>query len=155
MLQHGAVTAGRQHRAQEVAGRKLRSRWEGAFIKRVYKCSDVDSLVERTTRFVARSRMDGYQSPDALQVFTRQMKKPPVSLRESLPYDRGSETACHPAPATDSNIDNLVRRFPDALAAGSNKSTSGLLRQFLPKTQSDASQTHLNEITKLLDGSVR
>ena len=39
--------------------------------------------------------MDGCTAQDALEGFTRQMKKLPAFLRESLAYDRGSELACH------------------------------------------------------------
>ena len=77
--------------------------------------------------------MDGCTAQDALEGFTRQMKKLPAFLRESLTYDRGSELACHAELAKRLNI---AIWFADPHAPwqrGSNENTNGLLRQYLPK----------------------
>jgi IS30 family transposase len=56
----------------------------------------VGTVVERKTRFVILSKMNGCTASAALEGFTRQMKRLPVALRRSMTYDRGSEMACHP-----------------------------------------------------------
>ena len=83
------------HRPETIAERKLPGHWEGDLIKGAFNRSCVGTLVERKTRFVVLCRMDGCTARDALEGFTRQMKKLPAFLRESLTYDRGSELACH------------------------------------------------------------
>jgi len=145
------------HRPEDVAGRLLPGHWEGDFIKGAYNRSGVGTLVERKTRFVVLCRMEGCTAADALEGFTRQMKKLPAFLRESLTYDRGSEMACHAALAQRLNIDIW---FADPYAPwqrGSNENTNGLLRQFLPKGTdlSTVSQMQLNDIAKLLNGRPR
>lgn len=144
-------------RPEDVAERTLPGHWEGDFIKGAYNRSAVGTLVERKTRFVVLCKMNGRGAQAALDSFTRQMKKLPAFLRESLTYDRGSEMAQH---------EELARRlkltiwFADPYAPwqrGSNENTNGLLRQFLPKGTdlSQASQTQLNDIARLLNGRPR
>jgi len=112
--------------------------------------------VERKTRFVVLCRMEGCTAQDALEGFTRQMKKLPAFLRESLTYDRGSELACHAELSKRLNIDIW---FADPYAPwqrGSNENTNGLLRQFMPKGMdlSHISQEELNHVAKLMNGAV-
>ena len=119
--------------------------------------SAVGTLVERKTRFVVLCKMDGCGAQAALDSFTRQMKKLPAFLRESLTYDRGSEMAQHEALARRLK---LTIWFADPHAPwqrGSNENTNGLLRQFLPKGTdlSQAGQTQLNDIARLLNGRPR
>lgn len=145
------------HRPEDIAERKLPGHWEGDFIKGAYNRSAVGTLVERKTRFVVLSRMKGCSADAALEGFTRQMKKLPAFLRQSLTYDRGSEMARHAELAERLNIDIW---FADPYAPwqrGSNENTNGLLRQFLPKGTdlSTASQTMLNDIARLLNGRPR
>lgn len=145
------------HRPEEIDTRLLPGHWEGDFIKGAYNRSGVGTLVERKTRFVVLCKMEGCTAQAALEGFTRQLKKLPSFLRESLTYDRGSEMACH---AELSERLNLEIWFADPHAPwqrGSNENTNGLLRQFLPKGTdlSQVSQTHLNDIARLLNGRPR
>lgn len=149
--------SGIKHRPEEIAQRLLPGHWEGDLIKGAFNRSAVGTLVERKTRFVVLCRMDDCSADAALASFTRQMKKLPAFLRESLTYDRGSEMARHDDLAKRLNIDIW---FADPYAPwqrGSNENTNGLLRQFLPKgcDLSGISQTVLNDIARLLNGRPR
>ena len=77
------------NRPEEIEHRLIPGRWEGDFIKGAYNRSAVGVLSERKTRFVVLCRMDGCTAEAALEGFTRQMKKAPAFMRESLTYDRG------------------------------------------------------------------
>ncbi len=145
------------HRPEEIEKRLLPGHWEGDFIKGSFNRSAVGTVVERKTRFVVLCRMAGCTAADALTGFTRQLSRLPAFLRESFTYDRGSEMACHVELAKRLNLDIW---FADPYAPwqrGSNENTNGLLRQFLPKGTdlSAVSQTHLNDIAKLLNGRPR
>lgn len=146
-----------KHRPEDIQERLLPGHWEGDFIKGAYNRSAVGTLVERKTRFVVLCKMEDCSAESALESFTRQMKKLPAFLRESLTYDRGSEMARHEELARRLNIDIW---FADPYAPwqrGSNENTNGLLRQFMPKGTdlSGLSQTHLNDIARLLNGRPR
>ena len=145
------------HRPEAIAERKLPGHWEGDLIKGAFNRSCVGTLVERKTRFVVLCRMDGCTARDALEGFTRQMKKLPAFLRESLTYDRGSELACHAELAKRLNIDIWFADPHAPWQRGSNENTNGLLRQFMPKglDLSNVSQEELNHVAKLLNGRPR
>src|SRR5690606_22040076 len=146
-----------QNRSERIEHRLLPGHGEGDFIKGAYHRSAVGVLVERKTRFVVLCHMDGCTATDAVEGFSRQMKKLPAFLRESLARDRGSEMA---------HFEELSRRlkmdswFCDPHAPwqrGSDENTNGLLRQFLPKGSdlSTISQTLLNDIARPLNGQPR
>jgi IS30 family transposase len=141
------------HRPAEVAKRELPGHWEGDFIKGAFNRSAVGTLVERKTRFVVLAKMEDGTSQAALEGFTRQMKRLPAFLRESLTYDRGSELACHVELAKRLKLDIWFADPHAPWQRGSNENTNGLLRQFLPKgvDLSRYSQTQLNDIARLLN----
>lgn len=145
------------HRPEAIAERKIPGHWEGDFIKGAFNRSAVGTLVERKTRFVVLCKMAHCGAEAALESFTRQMKKLPAFLRESLTYDRGSEMTCFAQLAQRLNIDIWFADPHAPWQRGSNENTNGLLRQFLPKGTdlSLASQTELNDIARLLNGRPR
>ncbi len=145
------------HRPEAIAERKLPGHWEGDLIKGAFNRSAVGTLVERKTRFVVLVKVDGCTAAAVLKGFTRQMKKLPTFLRESLTYDRGSEMACHAELAKRLDIDIWFADPHAPWQRGSNENTNGLLRQYLPKGAdlSMASQTYLNDIARLLNGRPR
>lgn len=53
------------------------------------------TLVEGKTRLVLLRKMDDCTAEDALEGFTRQMKKLPHFLLGSLAYDRGTGMTCY------------------------------------------------------------
>ena len=115
------------------------------------------TVVERKTRFVVLCKMDGCTAQAALEGFTRQMKKLPAFLRESLTYDNGSEMACHAELSKRLKLDIWFCDPHAPWQRGSNENTNGLLRQFLPKGAdlSQVSQTQLNDIARLMNGRPR
>lgn len=67
--------------------------------------SSVGTLDERKTRFAVLCKMNGNRAEAALDGFTRQMKRLPAMMRNSMTYARGSEMACHPELARRLKID--------------------------------------------------
>lgn len=145
------------HRPEEVEARLIPGHWEGDLIKGAFNRSSIGTLVERKTRFVLLSRMEGNGAEAALEGFTRQMKRMPQALRKSMTYDRGLEMACHPELARRLKIDIWFCDPHTPWQRGSNENTNGLLRQFLPKGAdlSVYSQKDLDRIADLMNGRPR
>lgn len=145
------------HRPEEVAQRLVPGHWEGDLIKGAFNRSCVGTLVERKTRFVLLCKMDGCTAEDALEGFTRQMKKLPHFLLGSLTYDRGTEMTCYKELMRRLNIDLWFADPHAPWQRGSNENTNGLLRQFMPKGAdlSKASQEYLNNVADLMNARPR
>nr|WP_264484144.1 IS30 family transposase [Xanthomonas oryzae] len=121
------------HRPEEVAQCLIPGHWEGDLIKGAFNRSCVGTLVERKTRFVVLCKMDGCTAENALEGFTRQMKKLPHCLLGSLTYDRGTEMTCYPELMKRLNIDLWFADPHAPWQRGSNENTNGLLCQFMRK----------------------
>jgi IS30 family transposase len=145
------------HRPEEVEARLIPGHWEGDLIKGAFNRSSVGTLVERKTRLVTLAKMEGNGAEAALAGFTRQMRRLPGFLRQSLTYDRGLEMACHPELARRLKIDIWFCDPHAPWQRGSNENTNGLLRQFLPKGAdlTAYSQRDLDRIAKLMNDRPR
>ena len=141
------------HRPEDIEARLVPGHWEGDLIKGAFNRSAIGTVVERKTRFVILSKMQGCTANAALEGFTRQMKRLPVALRQSMTYDRGSEMACHPELSRRLKIDIWFCDPHAPWQRGSNENTNGLLRQFFPKGTdlSCLSQTALNDVARMMN----
>jgi len=135
-------------RPKNVESREFVGHWEGDFIKGAHNRSAVGVLVERKTRYVVLCKMAGCTAEDALEGFSRQMKKLPKFIRQSITYDQGSEMACHEELSKRLKLDIWFCDPHAPWQRASNENTNGLLRQYLPKGEnlSVVSQTTLNNI---------
>jgi len=79
------------YRPEDIEARLVPGHREGDLIKGAFNRSAVGTVVERKTRFVILSKMNGCTASAALEGFTRQMKRLSVALRRSMTYDRGSD----------------------------------------------------------------
>jgi len=120
-------------RPVEVDSRVVPGHWEGDFIKGARNSSAVGTAVERTSRFVLLTQMNGCTATHALQGFTRRFKSVIPELRKTFTYDRGSEMARHLEFTQATGIDVYFCDPHSPWQRGSNENMNGLIRQFLPK----------------------
>ena len=90
-------------------------------------------LVERTTRLVILSRMDGTIATSARQGFTKKLRHVPTLLRKTVTGDPGEEMAQDEPVAQRLAIKVFFADPYSPRQRGTNESTNGLLRQYLPK----------------------
>lgn len=120
-------------RPAEADERVVPGHWEGDFIKGARNASAIGTAVERTSRFVLLTQMNGCTATHGLEGFTRRFKGVIPELRKTFTYDRGSEMARHQELTAATGIDVYFCDPHSPWQRGSNENMNGLVRQFLPK----------------------
>jgi IS30 family transposase len=112
--------------------------------------SQIATLVERQTRYVMLVQLEGKDSQTVVKALIKNARKLPQELYESLTWDRGTEMHGHKQFTMATDIQVYVCDPQSPWQRGSNESTNGLLRQYLPKgiDISGYSQLQLNAIAR-------
>ena len=147
-------------RPPEVEDRQLPGHWEGDLIKGRANASAIGTLVERTTRLVLLVKLPHPHPATAahvLQAFSDKLNAIAKPMRESLPYDRGSEMARHRELGQRTGMKVYFCDPHSPWQRGSNENTNGLLRQYFPKGTdlSGYSQEQLDAVADQLNGRPR
>jgi IS30 family transposase len=92
-------------RPAEVSDRAVPGHWEGDLIIGRNGKSAIGTLVERNSRFLMLLRLPHGRSAEHVRnVLTREIKRLPEELRQSLTWDQGKEMAGHVQFAIDTNV---------------------------------------------------
>lgn len=139
-------------RPPEVEDRAIPGHWEGDLIAGSAN-THIATLVERASRFTMLVKVDGKDTKTVVSALSKQVKKLPRHLRQSLTWDRGMELAAHKAftMATDTKVYFCDPQSP--WQRGTNENTNRLLRQYFPKKTdlSIYSQAELNKVARRLN----
>ncbi len=135
-------------RPADIAERLVPGHWEGDHIKGAGNRSQVGTLVERKTRYVALVKLYNGTAPATTKGFGTILQRFDVNLRCSLTYDQGCEMAQHAKLTEDTGIKVYFAHPHSPWERGQNENTNGLLRQYLPKGSdlSVFSQQELDDI---------
>jgi len=120
-------------RPPEADSREVPGHWEGDFIKGARNASAIGTAVERHSRYVLLTQMNGCSATHALEGFTRRFNGVIPELRKSFTYDRGSEMARHLELSAATGMPVYFCQPYSPWQRGSNENMNGLVRQFLPK----------------------
>ena len=146
----GAVSI--SERPPEAADRSVPGHWEGDLLAG-NKRSNIATLVERKSRYVMLIRLPARDTGTVVKALARRIQHLPVSLKQSLTWDRGLEMAQHKAftVATDVKVYFCDPQSP--WQRGSNENTNGLLRQYFPKGAdlSNVTQRQLDVVARKLN----
>jgi transposase, IS30 family len=135
-------------RPADIAQRQVPGHWEGDHIKGARNRSQVGTLVERKTLFVALVKLDDGTAQTTADGFANILLRFDDAMRRSMTYDQGREMAYH-ATLTEKTGINVYFAHPHSpWERGRNENTNGLLRQYLPKGTdlSTFSQQQLDDI---------
>lgn len=135
-------------RPSDIAERLVPGHWEGDHIKGAGNRSQVGTLVERKTRYVALVKLPNGTAQATTEGFGTILQRFDVDLRRSLTYDQGREMAQHAQLTADTGIKVYFAHPHSPWERGQNENTNGLLRQYLPKGTDLAkfSQEELDDI---------
>jgi IS30 family transposase len=117
----------------EVQMRLIPGHWEGDLIIGKGNLSQVGTLVERTTLFVALVKLDSSKADVTAEAFTKILNRFDSQMRRSMTYDQGSEMRHHKTLTANTGVDVYFAHPHAPWERGINENTNGLLRQYLPK----------------------
>jgi len=141
-----------RERPADVEDRAIPGHWEGDLISGA-RNSHIATLVERHSRFTLLVKVAGKNTSSVVDALSKQVRKLPAHLRQSLTWDRGMELAKHKdfTIATDVKVYFCDPQSP--WQRGTNENTNRLLRQYFPNGTdlSTFSQRHLNRIALRLN----
>ena len=135
-------------RPVEIQMRLIPGHWEGDLIIGKGNRSQVGTLVERTTLFVALVQLESTRADTTAQAFTKILNRFDSQLRRSMTYDQGSEMRHHKTLTASTGVDVYFAHPHAPWERGISENTNGLLRQYLPKGTdlSHFSQEQLDDI---------
>jgi transposase, IS30 family len=141
-----------RERPAEVEDRAIPGHWEGDLLAGG-KNSYIATLVERQSRFPMLIKVPSKETEAVIAALRRHVCKLPATLRRSLTWDRGLETAKHKefTVATDVQVYFCDPRSP--WQRGTNENTNLLLRQYFPRRTdlSPFSQAQLDQVSLRLN----
>ena len=146
-----------EDRPIEVLERLVPGHWEGDLIKGKMNRSQVGTLVERTTLYVALVKLENGKAETAAQGFAEILNRFDAEMRRSMTYDQGREMARHQDLSEKTGIKVYFAHPHSPWERGINENTNGLLCQYLPKGEdlSDYSQEELDDIAANLNARPR
>jgi len=144
-------------RPSEVEERLVPGHWEGDLIKGRRNQSQVGTLVERSTLYVALVKLEDGKAETAARAFAGVFKRFDAQMRRSMTYDQGREMARHELLSNETGIKVYFADPHSPWQRGRNENTNGLLRQYLPKGEdlSRYSQEELDGIAEMMNARPR
>jgi IS30 family transposase len=120
-------------RPVEIQMRLIPGHWEGDLIIGKGNLSQVGTLVERTTLFVALVKLTSSRADVTAEAFTEILNRFDSQLRRSMTFDQGSEMRHHKKLTANTGVDVYFAHPHAPWERGISENTNGLLRQYLPK----------------------
>ena len=120
-------------RPSEIQDRLIPGHWEGDLIIGKGNLSQVGTLVERTTLFVALVKLSSTNAEITSEAFSGILNRFDSQLRRSMTYDQGSEMRHHKRLTENTGVAVYFAHPHAPWERGISENTNGLLRQYLPK----------------------
>ena len=120
-------------RPEEINQRLVPGHWEGDLIIGKGNRSQVGTLVERTTFFVALLKLEDGRAETVAHSFVGIFQRFQSQMRRSMTYDQGTEMRHHRLLTQQAGVEIYFADPHAPWQRGIAENTNGLLRQYLPK----------------------
>jgi len=120
-------------RPEDIKERLVPGHWEGDLVLGKNSRSQVGTLVERKTLYVAVVKLPNRTSQAVIDGFSTILQRFDKDERRSLTYDQGSEMSQHAKLTENIGIKVYFAHPHSPWERGINENINGLLREFLPK----------------------
>src|SRR5580698_3433955 len=132
----------------EIQMRLVPGHWEGDLIIGKGNLSQVGTLVERSTLFVALVKLPNGKADTVAESFTTIFNRFESQMRRSMTFDQGSEMSQHKTLTKNTGVTVYFAHPHAPWERGICENINGLLRQYLPKATdlSLLSQDQLDDI---------
>ena len=139
-------------RPAQIEDRAIPGHWEGDLITGSNN-SHIATLVERHSRFTLLVKVLGKDTTSVVSALSREIRKLPAQLRQSLTWDRGMELAHHKKLTLATTVQVYFCDPRSPWQRGTNENTNRLLRQYFPKGTdlSVYTQSELNKVALQLN----
>ncbi len=144
-------------RPEEINMRLIPGHWEGDLIIGPGNLSQVGTLVERTTLFVALVKLPSSKAEATAKAFSKILNRFDSQMRRSMTYDQGVEMRHHKKLTARTGVKVYFAHPRSPWERGIMENTNGLLRQYLPRGTdlSTFSQVQLDDIAWRLNTRIR
>lgn len=145
-------------RPPEVADRAIPGHWEGDLLIGSAGHSQVGTLVERTSGYLALVHLpQGRAAPTVAAAMARAVRRLPSELVKTITWDQGREMAKHDDFTVATKVQVYFCDPHSPWQRPSNENTNGLLRQYLPKGEdlSHLTRADLERIARSLNNRPR
>ena len=123
-------------RPEVVAARQRLGDWEGDTVVGKGRSGYVATCVDRASRYLVARKQRGCSAKETTASLHDAMRRLPRQRRRTLTVDNGREFSFHERIARLLGLDVYFAHPYSSWERGTNENTNGLLRQYLPKTQS-------------------
>jgi IS30 family transposase len=120
-------------RPAEVEERLIPGHWEGDLIIGKGNLSQIGTLVERSTLFVALVKLNSTRAVETAHAFSEILNRFDSQMRLSMTFDQGSEMRHHQQLTQKTGVKVYFAHPHSPWERGINENINGLLRQYLPK----------------------
>jgi IS30 family transposase len=144
-------------RPEEVQTRLIPGHWEGDLIIGKGNHSQIGTLIERKTLYVALVKLNSSKAEETMRGFSEILNRFDSQMRLTMTFDQGSEMRHHQRLTASTGVKVYFAHPHSPWERGINENVNGLLRQYLPKGTdlSVHSQEYLDQIAWQLNARPR